>query len=338
MNQDTLWLQVPAAKPHPVNFVEASTASDKLEYVATKLASLQGYEFPYLEKINIILFVADHNIENRDVTNHDETPLTQFITSDFLNKLSSTGDTSIAIAKKLKAKLEIVNLGKKTNFKCIDGIIHSTLTTSTADISHAPAMSEEQFSRAINIGRQSAQRIYLSEAQLFIASAMNNSNIPSLYALTCALLDVQPEKLVSRNNEQHKLIHQVLEKHKEQLSSPLEILRYLGSFEIAALTGSYLCCAHIGMPVLIDGLAAAIAAFITVKLCPGAEQWFLYSYTSTDPAHQLILKSLGAQPLLQLNKTLDDIGGITSALSLLQLACENHNEIVSFTKERLLIN
>lgn len=326
MNQDTLWLQVPAAKPHPVNLLEVSTAPDKLEYIATKLASLQRYESPYLEKINIILFVADHGIEN------------QPITSEFLNKLSSTGDTNIAIANKLKAKIEIVNLGGKTNFKCIDGIIHSTLTTSTEDIFHAPAMSEEQFARAINIGRQSAQRIYLSEAQLFIASATKNRNIPSVYALTCALLDVQPEELVSLNSDQHKLILQALEKHKEQLTSPLEILRCLGSFEIAALTGSYLCCAHIGMPVLIDGLAAAIAAFITVKLCPGAEQWFLYSYTSTNPAHQLILKSLSAQPLLQLNETLDDIAGITNALSLLHLACENNNEIISFSKEKLLVN
>ena len=326
MNQDTLWLQVPAAKPHFVNLVEMSTAPDKLEYIATKLASLQGYESPYLEKINIILFVADHGIENQPMT------------FEFLNKLSSTSDASINIANKFKAKIEIVNLGGETNFKCIEGIIHSTLATNTADFCHARAMSMEQFSRAINIGRQSAQRIYLSKAQLFIASATNNRNMPSVYALTCALLDVQPEKLVSLNSEQHKLIYQVLVKHKEQLTSPLEILRCLGNFDIAALTGSYICCAHIGMPVLIDGLAAAIAAFIAVKLCPGAEQWFLYSYTSANPAHKLILKSLGAQPLLQLNGVLDDIAGITNTLSLLHLACKNDHKIIDFSKEQLLDN
>ena len=334
MNQDTLWLQVPAAKIHPVNLVYVSTTPNKLEHIATKLVSLQGYESPYLEKINIILFVADHDIANQGITNQDKIPLTQPITSEFLNKLSSTGDTSITIAEKLKAKLEIVNLGTKTDFKCIDGIIHSTLATSSANFCHAPAMSDEQFARAINIGRQSAQRIHLSGAQLFAASATRN--ISSVYALTCALLDVQPEKLVELNSEQHKLIQQALDQHKEQLTSPLEMLRCLGSFEIAALTGSYLCCAHIGMPVLIDGLAAAIAALITARICPEAEQWFLYSHTSADPAHKLILKSLGAQPLLQLNQTLDDIAGITSTLSLLHLACANHNQIISFSKERLL--
>ena len=134
----------------------------------------------------------------------------------------------------------------------------------------------------------------------------------------------------------HKLIQQALEQHKNKLTSPLEILRCLGSFEIAALTGSYLCCAHIGMPVLIDGIASAIAALITARLCPEAEQWFLYSHASTDPAHKLILKILGAQPLLQLNQDLDDIAGITSTLSLLHLACANHNEKIIFSKESLL--
>ena len=319
MNQDTLWLQVPAAKIHPVNLVYVSTTPNKLEHIATKLVSLQGYESPYLEKINIILFVADHDIENRDVTNQDKTPSPQPITSEFLNKLSSTGDTSLTITKKLKTKLEIVNLG-----------------ISTANFRHAPAMSDEEFSRAINIGRQSAQRLHLSGVQLFVASTINNNNISYVYALTCALLDVQPEKIVDINSEQYKLIQQALEQHKEQLTTPLEILRSLGSFEIAALTGSYLCCAHIGMPVLIDGLAAAIAALITTRICPEAKQWFLYSYTSTDPVHQLILKNLGAQPLLQLNQVIDDIAGITSTLSLLHLASKNHNEIIRFSKERLL--
>lgn len=333
MNEDTLWLQVPAANRPSKKLVEVSTSPDKLEYIATQLASLQGYESPYIDETNIIIFVADHGIKNQN-----KKPLIKPITSDFLNKFSSSGDTSIAIAENLKAKLEIVNLGTKTNFKCIDGIIHSTLATNTEDFCHTPAMSEEQFARAINIGRQSAQRIYLSEAQLFIASAPSNRNITSIYALTCALLDVQPEKIVDINSEQYKLIYQALAQHKEQLTSPLEILRCLGSFEIAALTGSYLCCAHIGMPVLIDGLAAAIAAHITERICPEAKQWFLYSYTSIDSAHRLILNSLGAQPLLQLNKTLDDIGGITSALSLLHLACEVHNETISFSKEKVLAN
>lgn len=314
MNQNTLWLQVPAAKVPSINRAGLPSVPDKLDYIAIKLASLQGYESPYLDKINIILFIADHGITSQDISS-----LTQPI-----------------IAEILKTKLEIVNIGTNNNLESIAGVIHSPIATSTEDFFHTPAMSNEQLAKAINIGRQSAQRIHLGGAQLFVASAINNANILSAHALSCALLNIEPEQLSSLNNDQRKLIQQALAQHKKQLTSPLEILRYLGSFEIAALTGSYLCCAHMGMPVLIDGFTSAVAALITERLCPEAKQWFLYSQISNNPAHKQILKTLRAQPLLQLDQTLDDISGIASTLSLLYLACASHNEKIIFSNEILL--
>ena len=135
-----------------------------------------------------------------------------------------------------------------------------------------------------------------------------------------------------KSKETVKLIQKSLTQHKDELTSPLEILRRLGSFELAALTGSYLCCAHMGMPVLIDGFASAVAALITAQICPEAEQWFLYSHTSNNPAHKLILKTLKAQPFLQLEKNIDNMAGITTALSLLHLSCANHNKMIKHQK------
>ncbi|MFK5915221.1 MAG: nicotinate-nucleotide--dimethylbenzimidazole phosphoribosyltransferase [Woeseiaceae bacterium] len=335
MNQDTLWLQVPAAKIHPVNWDNVSNVPDKLEDIAIRLASLQGSVPPCLDKINVILFIADHG-----VINQDEITLAQPITTELLNNFSRTDDIIHIMANKLNAKLEVVNLGTKINLKSIDGIIHSTIATSTANFCHAQAMNNEQLARAINIGRQSIQRIHLSGAQLFVAREINRANTLSALAITCALLNIAPEEFTP-NDEKHnkdiiKLVHKALTQHKDELTSPLEILQRLGSFEIAALIGSYLCCAHIGIPVLIDGFASAVAAFITIRLCPGAEQWFLYSQTPNNPAHKLILDTLKAQPLLQLKQNIDNMASITTALSLLHLACTSHNQKRSFSKEELL--
>ena len=84
MNQDTLWLQVPAAKVQPLTLVDLATIPDKLECIAMKLAMLQSCEYPYLDKINIILFIADHGVilENRD-------SLAQANTAALLNRFSS---------------------------------------------------------------------------------------------------------------------------------------------------------------------------------------------------------------------------------------------------------
>lgn len=329
MNQDTLWLQVPAKKTHHVNLAGVSHVADKLENIAIKLASLQDNASPYLDKINVILFAADHG-----VTSQEENYFRQPITTSLLHKFSHSGDINQIMTNKLSAKLEIINLGTKEDLTSIDGIFHSIIATSTANFCYASAMNNQQLARAINVGRQSIQRIHISGTQLFVAREINQTNNLSALAMTYALLNIPPEKLTvydaaynkNQNKEKNKLIRIALEKHKDKLTSPLEILQHLGSFEISALTGAYLCCAHIGIPVLIDSFASAVAALITIRLCPGAEQCFLYSQTSSNPAHNLILKTLKAQPLLQLNKNIDGMAGITNALSLLHLACASHNK------------
>ena len=331
MNQDTLWLQVPSAKIQPLSLLKYSNIPDKLERIAIKLTSLQNREELYLDKINMVLFIADQGI-----VNHDANSLTQPVTDGFINKFSPGGDASQIIHEKFNAKIEVINLGTKINFNSIEGVKHSELATSTANFCHAPAMNNEQLARAINIGRQSAQRAYINGAQLFIASEINTANPLSALAMTCALLNTLPEQLSDIDSEKCKILHHALKQHNMQLTSPLEILRHLGSFEIAALTGGYLCSAHIGMPVLIDGFTSAVAALITEKLCPGAERWFLYSHTSNNSAHKLILETIGAQSLLQINQSLNDIAGIAASLSLLHLANSNHNEIINFSKESLL--
>ena len=334
MNQDTLWLQVPAKQTLPLNLAGASHVADKLENIAIKLASLQDNTTYYLDKINVILFAADHGITS-DVGNS----LAQPITKALLKKFSHSGDIHHVMENKLSTKLEVINLGTKTDLTSSDSIIHSVIARSTANFCCSPAMNNQQLARAINIGRQSVQRIHISGTRLFVAGEINQTNNISALAMTYALLNIAPEKLTvydaayneKQNKEKNKLIRIALEQHKDKLSSPLEILQHLGSFEIAALTGAYLCCAHIGIPVLIDSFSNAVAALITTRLCPGAEQCFLYSRTSSNPAHNLILKSLKAEPLLQLNKNIDGMAGITNALSLLHLACARHNKNITFT-------
>lgn len=239
----------------------------------------------------------------------------------------------------VQAKIEVINLGNTANLNSITGIINSNIARCTANFSHTAAMNEQQLAKAINIGRQSAQRIKLRGAQLFIASEINNANTFSAIAITCALFNLSPEKLNELDAGKNKLIHEALNKHKDQLTSPLEILRCLGSFEIAALTGSYLCCAHMGMPILINGIASSVAALITTKLCPQAEQWFIYSQSSNNTTHTFILKNLKAKALLQgtmIDTRLDNFSAIITTLSLLQRACTLHSEKTSVTEEKLL--
>jgi len=334
LNSETLWLQIPAAKTPSIKQMAISSAADKLKYIAHTLAALQDNSIPYVGKPSIIFFVAEQGISLESKIDLVPSPLTELI-----NIFSIEKKVQSIKKKTIQAKIEVINLSNTETLNSITGIINSNIARCTANFSHTAAMNEQQLAKAINIGRQSAQRIKLKGEQVFIASEINNTNTFSAIAIICALFNMSPEQLNERDSEKNKLIHLALNKHKDQLTAPLDILRCLGSFEIAALTGSYLCCAHMGIPILINGIASAVAALITTKICHQAGRWFIYSQSSNNTTHAFILKTLKAKPLLQdtiIDTRLDNFSAIITALTLLQCACNQQSEGTSVTEEKLL--
>ncbi len=126
------------------------------------------------------------------------------------------------------------------------------------------------------------------------------------------------------------VIRQALNLHLHQIATPLDALRRLGGFEIAALAGSYLACAQIGLPALVDGFIATGAALAAVRLNPAIAPWLLYSHASAEPGHRAMLAELQAQPLLNLGMRLGEGSGAAVTVPLLRLACALHNNMATF--------
>jgi len=131
-----------------------------------------------------------------------------------------------------------------------------------------------------------------------------------------------------------KIIQRALDLHQAHSTSPLEALRRVGGFEIAALAGAYIACAKMAMPVLVDGFISSSAALVAVRLCPGVAGWLLYSHTSAEPGHRIMLVALNADPLLDLGMRLGEGSGAAVAVPLLRMACTLHNDMATFTGSR----
>ena len=58
------------------------------------------------------------------------------------------------------------------------------------------------------------------------------------------------------------VIQRALDLHSTAIRSPLDVLRCVGGFEIAAMCGAYLACAQRGLPVVVDGFIATAAALV----------------------------------------------------------------------------
>jgi len=324
-----------AAETRQASLTKPPGALGKLEASAIQLAALQGTEQPGVEKVHITVFAADHGVAAEGIS-----AFPQAVTAEMIKNFAAGGAAISVIASELGAELEVVNMGTLFDPGDLEGVLNLSLGPGSANFCRQSAMTETQLSQALDAGRETAQRAKSTAAQLFIGGEMGIGNTTVAAALACAFLNAKPEQLagpgtgMNAEGVRHKIeiIQQALALHGPYTDSAYETLKRLGGFEIAALTGSYLACAQIGLPVLVDGFISSVAALAAVRLCDDVEPWLLYSHTSAEPGHRLVLEALNADPLLDCGMRLGEGSGAAATVPLLRLACSLHNNMATFAE------
>ena len=348
MNEELRWLNAPAAtldddarrqaEARQASLTKPLGALGRLETLAVRLASMQGIPRPRVDRVHIAVFVGDHGVAAEGVS-----AFPQAVTVEMVRNFAQGGGAINVLARELGARLEVLNLGTIANPGPLDGVLDLRLGAGTANFTREPAMSEDQLARAVEAGRQSAERAKAAGAHIFIGGEMGIGNTTAAAALACALLKAPPEALAGPGTgldatgvrRKVEVIHRALTLHAAQLSDPVEVLRRLGGFEIAALTGAFIACAQMSLPVLVDGFISSAAALTATRLCEGAASWFLFSHASSEPGHVHLLTALDAQPLLDLGMRLGEGSGAAVAVPLLRLACALHTGMATFAEARV---
>lgn len=339
------WLSVPIPPPQSAYAERARQRQDnltkppgslgRLEELAAFLAAAQGTEQPRIDSIWISVFAGDHGITAENVS-----AFPAVVTAEMIKNFARGGAAISVLARTLGAHLEVVDLGTIHPLSGLAGVRHVNLGTGTANFRHQPAMCATQCTLALEAGRFSALEAKSRQCQLFIAGEMGIGNTTAASALACALLNLPPSELtgpgtgLSHSGIAHKsnVIQESLLHHKLALTSPFEILRHLGGFEIAALVGALLSAAQQGLPVLVDGFIVSVAALLAQSLNPSVRPWLLFGHTSAEPGHRRVLEALDAQPLLSLGMRLGEGSGAAVAVPLLRLACALHNNMATFSE------
>ncbi len=309
-------------------------ALGQLEALAVSLAAMQGSERPQVERLHVSVFAGDHGVVEEGVSAYP-----QSVTGQMLRNFVGGGAALSVLSKRLGAPLEVIDLGTVESLQ-LEGVRHLRLGPGTANFIREAAMSDEQLRLALAAGRDSAQRAAEGSTQLFIGGEMGIGNTTSASALAAVLLPRSPLTLVGPGTGldlagvRHKIqvIQSAVRLHAAYCGEPLEALRRLGGFEIAALAGAYLCCAQLGVPVLVDGFICSAAALCAVRLNPDCRPWLIFAHRSAEPGHLAVLEALGAVPLLDLGLRLGEGSGAALAVPLLQQACALHNDMATFAE------
>ena len=305
----------------------------RLEALAVQLAAMQGKAKPAVDRVWISLFAADHGIAEEGVSAFPQT-----VTRLMLHNFVQGGAAISVLSRQLKALLEVVDVGVAVPLDDCKEIIVARAGNGTANFARQAAMNAAQLATALSAGAASAQRARAFGAEIFLGGEMGIGNSTSAAALACALLNAEPSLLAGPGTgldaagvaRKCEVIAQALRLHADGLHEPMEILRRLGGFEIAALVGAYLQAASLQMPSLVDGFISSVAALVAVRLQPACAEWLLYAHQSAEPGHRRVLDALDAQPILDLSMRLGEGSGAAVALPILRAACVLHGEMATF--------
>ncbi|HEY9148064.1 MAG TPA: nicotinate-nucleotide--dimethylbenzimidazole phosphoribosyltransferase, partial [Gammaproteobacteria bacterium] len=174
----------------------------------------------------------------------------------------------------------------------------------------------------------------------FIGGEMGIGNTTPATAIAAVLLQKSAAELagpgtgLNAEGVAHKaqVIAQAIELHRAALGEPLELLRRLGGFEIAALCGAAIAAAQRGLPLLVDGYISSVAALLALRINPEIAPWLLLSHASAEPGHAAVVEAIGQTPLLDLQMRLGEGSGAAVTVPLLRLACALHNNMATFTE------
>ena len=324
-----------AAAQRQVELTKPPGSLGQLEVLAVRLAAMQSRPDPTITRPWISVFAADHGVTAEGVS-----AFPQAVTVEMIRNFARGGAAISVLAREISAQLEVIDAGSAGDTRDIEGVIREPVAAGTANLAREAAMSQEQLAAALDIGRRAVDRAVGQGADLFIAGDMGIGNTTSAAAIACALLDLEgvqmagPGTGLNAEAIRHKeeIIDQALALHKPDRLQPLEVLRCLGGFEIAAICGATIRCAQTGLPMLVDGYIAGASVLAAVRYQPSVFDWLIFGHCSAEPGHRWILDAMQAEPLLDLDMRLGEGSGAAAALPLLRLACGLHNGMATFAE------
>jgi nicotinate-nucleotide--dimethylbenzimidazole phosphoribosyltransferase len=208
------------------------------------------------------------------------------------------------------------------------------LDTPTADFTQGPAMDEEGCARAMAYGMMGVDQ----GLHLLCLGEMGIGNTTSASALCTALFEgaaedwVGPGTGVDRAGRARKTaaVAAGIAANREALGDPLEVLRCLGGYELAAIVGAIVAARLARTPVLLDGFACTAAAAVLWAIDPKALDHCLVAHVSAEPGHRRLLDRIGREAILDLGMRLGEASGAALAINIVRAAVDCHAGMATF--------
>ena len=306
----------------------------RLEELALQICLVQQTLTPSVGHPCHLLLGADHGIEREGVSVSPREVTWQ----QMVNFARGGGGVNM-FCRQHGFKLRIVDVGVDHDFSD-EGIEDRKIAYGTRNFLYEPAMSEEQFDRAIDVGCELVDDCIGEGCHILSIGEMGIGNTSPSSIWMHLLGGVPLEACIGAGaglsapgiRHKYEVLKQAVERWEQTGGSPLVCL---GGFEMVAAIGAMLRAAECHLMVLIDGFIMTACALAAVRLYPASQDYMIFTHQGDESGHKMMLDVLHAKPLLNLGLRLGEGTGALCAFPIVDSAVRMVNEMNNFQSARI---
>ena len=307
-----------------------------LEELAMQVCLIQQTLTPSLTHPCHLLLGGDHGIEREGVSVSPREVTWQ----QMINFTRGGGGVNM-FCRQHGFKLRIVDVGVDYDLSAIPGIINRKIARGTRNFLYEPAMTEEEFDKAIQVGVDLVDDCLTEGCQVLCIGEMGIGNTSPSSIWMSLFCNIPLDECIGAGagldspGIRHK--REILAKAVERFRLlPLSgevgrgLLSYFGGFEMIAAIGAMLRAAEQHLVILIDGFIMTACALAVCRLYPTAQSYMVFGHCGDESGHRRMLDAMGAKPLLSLGLRLGEGTGALCAFPILDSAVRMINEMNNF--------
>ena len=312
----------------------------RLEELAMQICLIQQSLEPSLAHPCHLLLGGDHGIEREGVSVSPRCVTWQ----QMINFTHGGGGVNM-FCHQHGFKLRIVDVGVDYDLSGVDGIIDRKIARGTRNFLHEPAMTSDEFDRAIEIGSDLVDDCISEGCRVLCIGEMGIANTsPSsiwMHLFTGIPLDecIGAGAGLDAPGIRHKyeVLSNALANYQATTphQSPITHIRHFGGFEMTAAIGAMLKAAEKHLVILVDGFIMTACALAAVKLYPAAQDYMIFTHCGDESGHKRLLDAMGASALLHLGLRLGEGTGALCAFPIVDSAVRMMNEMNNFDNARI---
>ena len=310
-----------------------------LEELAMQVCLIQQTLTPSLAHPCHLLLGGDHGIEREGVSVSPREVTWQ----QMINFTRGGGGVNL-FCRQHGFKLRIVDVGVDHDLSTVPGIIHRKIARGTRNFLYEPAMTEEEFDQAVEVGISLVDDCIAEGCQVLCIGEMGIANTSPSSIWMSLFCDIPLDECIGAGagldspgiRHKREVLRQAVAKWNVLAAAnssffPLHSsLQYFGGFEMIAAIGAMLRAAEQHLMIMIDGFIMTACALAACRLYPAAQSYMVFGHCGDESGHRRMLDAMGAKPLLSLGMRLGEGTGALCAFPILDSAVRMMNEMNNF--------